>query len=266
MLPESSSSYEFFVVVYLLSPGKGVSMRQRARLLPLLLLTLCMGIFTFPASSSASIHSVHKGKPHFLWGRDHIQPHASNSNLIYHGGFVQEGTTRVFAIFWEPTGSSVSSSYNDLLTRYFNDVGGSSLYHNNTQYTGNSGNAPQNATLAGTWVDTAPYSSTPILLDADIQNEILHAMTVKGWVAGVNHMFFVYLASNEILCFDSNKTNCSAPRGNFCSYHFIFTPPGSSDPVVYAAMPYDGNDLAACYALNSSPNNDIDGRDQHHLS
>jgi len=171
---------------------------------------------------------------------------------------VQTGTAQVFAILWEPTGSSVSSTYNELLQRYFNDVGGSPLYHNNTQYTDKSGNAPQNATLTATWVDTAAYPSTPILFDSDIQNEILHAMSVNGWTAGVNHVFFVYLTLNELLCFDHSKTNCSAPLGGFCAYHFLFTPPGSSDPVIYAAMPYDGNALASCYALNTSPNNDID--------
>lgn len=172
------------------------------------------------------------------------------------------GTTQVFAIFWEPTGTFVGSTYNDLLKRYFGDVGGSPLYHNNVQYTDKSGKAPQNATLANAWVDTAAYPVNPnpfpvpvtILFDSNIQNEVTHAMSVNGWTAGINHIFFVFLALNSFLCVDSTFSACSAPIGGFCAYHSAFGT--TSNPTIYAAMPYAGNDLAGCYVLSSSPNND----------
>src|SRR5438067_691104 len=163
-------------------------MKQRVvLLLPLLSLLLCAGVFMQPISASAAAQQAHTGKPHFFWKQGHARPAAANNNLIYHKGPVETGTTQVYAIFWEPTGSVVSSTYNELLTRYFGDVGSSDLYHNNIQYTDNSNQAPQNATLANTWVDTAPYPphqspfASPVVFDSDIQNEVSHAMTVNGW-------------------------------------------------------------------------------------
>lgn len=87
-------------------------------------------------------------------------PNASSNNLAYGGGPVMAGTAQVYAIFWEPTGSTVSANYNSLILRYFGDVGSSGLYANNTQYTDATGAAPSNATLAGSWVDTSPYPSS----------------------------------------------------------------------------------------------------------
>ncbi len=76
-------------------------------------------------------------------------------------------TANAYAIFWEPTGSYVSPTYNSLIRRYFGDVGGSPLYHNNTQYTQTGGGFPNNAVLAGSWVDTAAYPSKT-LSDAQV--------------------------------------------------------------------------------------------------
>ena len=81
------------------------------------------------------------------------------NELFYHGGPVMGGTTNVYAIFWEPTGSFVSANYNSLILRYFGAVGGSPLYHNNTQYKDSKKNIPSNASLAASWVDTAAYPS-----------------------------------------------------------------------------------------------------------
>jgi hypothetical protein len=178
----------------------------------------------------------------------------TTSNLIYHGGPVMAGEMKAYAIFWEPRGSFVSASYNRLLKRFLRDIGDSGLYENNQQYTNASDQAPTGAELAGTFVDTSPYPSTPILQDADIRNEVTHAMSVKGWTPGITHLFLVYTALNEIICNPIFGT-CSAPVGPSCGYHFGF--PTSAGVVLYAALPYAGNDLAHCYGLSSSPNRDI---------
>jgi hypothetical protein len=166
------------------------------------------------------------------------------------------GSVQVFEIFWEPTGSTVDPSYHDLLTRYFTDVGTSPLYQNNTQYTDSTGNAPQSSALAATWVDTTtPYPANP-MLDSDIQSEVQNAVAMNGWAPSIDNIFFVYLASSEVLCFDAAHTACSGPNGQFCAYHSSFTLAGGNDPFIYSAMPYDGDTLNGCYALNTSPNND----------
>jgi hypothetical protein len=219
-------------------------------LLPLFALVLVAATLLLPSS----VHAAARGTPHFFWKKGYVNPNSGGGagNLLYHGGPVMTGTTKAYAIFWEPTGTFVSATYNSLLKRYFRDVGDSPLYENNEQYTDTSGGAPEDAVLANTWVDKSPYPSNPIF-DSDVQNEVVHAMNVNGWKPGIHHIFFVYTALNEFICADASRTECSAPIGGFCAYHSVFGTVAS--PIIYGAMPYDGSDLAGCYALSSSPNN-----------
>ena len=217
-------------------------MKQRPKLLLFLLLltlTLVAGLLMNPASAQAAPTS---GGP-------------TTSNLIYHGGPVMAGEMQAYAIFWEPGASFVSATYNKLLKRYLKDVGSSGLYHTNEQYTDSRGQAPTDAELAGTLVDTAPYPSTPFLQDSDIRQEVTHAMSVQGWKPGIRHLFLVYTALHEIIC-NSFFGTCSAPVGPTCGYHFGFGTPAGI--VLYAALPYAGNDLTQCYGLSGSPNRDAD--------
>jgi len=236
-------------------------MKQRPRLfflLPFLALALVAGAFMLPSTAHAAAASkVLKSNPRFMWAKGHTPKSGgpTNSNLTYHGGPVMAGKMQVFAIFWEPDGTFVSSTYNQLLKRYFRDVGGSSLYENNEQYTATGSTAPLNANLMNTWKDETPYPSNPIS-DADIQNEVAHAMSVNGWQPGITHMFFVYTTKNEIVCTGPSPADCSDPVGGFCAYHSAFGTVAA--PVIYGAMPYDGTDLAGCYGLSSSPNHDAD--------
>src|SRR5262245_34852846 len=114
-------------------------MRRRSGLLllmPLLALSLTVGMFMSPTSAAA--HTAAKkfhGNPHMFLTQGRSAQSGREANLIYHGGPVVANTMRVYAIFWEPDGTFVGPEYNSLLLRYFNDIGGSSLYANNRQYT-----------------------------------------------------------------------------------------------------------------------------------
>ncbi len=193
---------------------------------------------------SAKHHQHHA--PHFFFKKGYHGPgiYASGGNLNYGGGPVMGGTVNVYAIFWEPTGN-VSASYNSLIDRYFNDVNGTGLYNNNTQYTDSSGGVPSNETLVSTWVDNTPYPESP-LLDSDIQNEVSNAQNANGWSSSNDNIFFVFLEANQNLCFDSSQSQCASNA--FCAYHSYF---GTN--TIYAAMPY-----AASFSCNPgySPNND----------
>src|SRR5579859_1232245 len=101
---------------------------RRFSLLPLLTLALLVAALMGPLSASAAT----AGKGHLARTKQNSYS-ASASNLLYHGGPVMGGTAHAYAIFWEPTGSFVSSTYNSLITRYFHDIGPSPLYHNNIQ-------------------------------------------------------------------------------------------------------------------------------------
>ncbi|GCE16184.1 hypothetical protein [Tengunoibacter tsumagoiensis] len=187
-----------------------------------------------PLSASASAGAsqnvrflLHNGSTRSVTVNAKYAPLATN--LTYHGGAVEAGTTHTYAIFWQPT-NNVSSTYHSLIQRYFGDIGGSGLYNNNKQYKNSSGQYPSTTTFAAAWTDTRSYPESP-LLDSDIQNEVSHAQSVNGWSSSVNNIFFVFTQAGEDLCFDSSQSQCASNA--FCAYHSYF---GSN--TIYAAMPY----------------------------
>ncbi len=218
-------------------------MKRRVKILPLLpLLTISLLALAFMGPFSASAAAV--SHTHIFKTKQHTLA-LSGTNLTYHGGSVMVGTANVYAIFWEPTGSFVSSTYNSLILRYFGDVGGSGLYKNNSQYTQSGGGKTSNAVLGGSWVDTAAYPSGT-LQDSNIQSEVTHAQSVNGWTTSVDNIFFVFTAKNENIC---TQGVCSFSF--FCAYH------GNFGNTIYAAMPYTGTNLSAC-GVTHSPNGDVD--------
>ncbi len=222
----------------------------------------CLGLFTIaimtvialtPLSvSAASISATSARKPHLLLRSTLMKSNAVTplvANLTYHGGPVMTGTAHAYGIFWEPGGSSsVATNYNSLIDQYFGDIGGSSLYHNNIQYTNSSGSYASSAAFAASWVDTRAYPRSP-LLDSDLQSEVSHALSTEGWKSSINNIFFVFTQRGENICIDSSHSECAS--NYFCAYHSSF---GSN--TLYAAMPY-----AASFSCNPghSPNsNDAD--------
>ena len=205
--------------------------------------------FTPTTASAASIPATSSHKPHLLLHPVLMKPNVVTpfvTNLSYHGGPVMTGTTNAYAIFWEPTGN-VATNYNSLIQRYFGDIGGSSLYHNNIQYTNSSGGYASNATFAGSWVDTKAYPRSP-LLDSDIQSEVSRALSSKGWRSSSNNLFFVFTQRNENICIDSSQSECAS--NTFSAYHSNF---GST---LYATMPYAAS--FSCNPGHSPNNNDAD--------
>jgi hypothetical protein len=174
------------------------------------------------------------------------RPQTASQNLLYHNGPVMSRAMIAYAIFWEPTGSQVSASYHQLIEHYFQDVGTSALYHNNVQYSDSSGQAPTGASFGGSWIDRRPYPDST-LSDAQIQDEVRRALQMQGWSASLSHMFFVFTARGEKICYNSY---CSF--SSFCAYHGYF-----DKEIIYAVIPYTGSDLEAC-GVPSSPNHDSD--------
>jgi hypothetical protein len=109
---------------------------------------------------------------------------------------------------------------------------------------------PTVSALGGSWVDTAAYPSGR-LLDSQIPAEVTHAQAVNGWTPALNHMFFVFTAKHEDICFNDGVTCYS---NVFCGYHGSFGP--LVTPNIYSAMPYT-NSLPGCYS-GLTPNGDAD--------
>lgn len=163
---------------------------------------------------------------------------------LQYGGGPVELTNTSYAIFWEPTsGPQPDTGYNGLVSRYFQDIGGSALFGTTTQYYQTVNGPQQNianvSTLGGTVVDTTPYPDGD-LTDADIQAEVARVRSAHGWPAGVGHEFFVYTNPGAITI------------TNYCAYHGSFSSGGSD--VLYANMVYGGQ--PGC-APPSSPNNNL---------
>lgn len=234
-------------------------MRQRSlRLLahlPLILsfVVLSMAPLDAFATTTTSAHSsAAQPRPHFFWkpnlsGRQSGVVAAASNNVTWHAGPIMPGTTQVYAIFWEPTGN-VSPSYNSLLVRYFQDVGNTPLYHNNTQYLDTLrpfgiAEFPTNSVFAGSWVDRSAYPESP-LLDSDIRNEVTKfdlSLATSGPFGTIqapgalNTIFFVFTEAGQNLCYDSSHTQCES--NVFCGYHSAFNS-GLGFSATYAAIPY----------------------------
>jgi len=210
-------------------------------------MTLAMLLVAFAGPLTANAAAVNS-HAHIMGNKHSVTKFARGSNMTYHNGPVMTGTANIYAIFWEPTGSYVSPTYNSLILRYFGDIGGSSLYANNKQYTQTGGGFASNAVLASSWVDTGAYTSTTgTLQDSQIQAEVTHAQSVNGWSPSLNNIFFVFTAKGENICLGSS---CSFTT--FCAYHSNF---GSNN--LYASMVYTGTNLSAC-GVSTSPNSDFD--------
>ncbi len=207
-------------------------------LVPALVLAMILLPWLQTDASAASTQLSSHPQGMFLRTVPQSGQNGSGQNVVYHGGQVMNGTAKTYAIFWEPKGSKVSKTYNSLLLRYLNDVGNTKLYHNLVQYTDSKGKFPSSSKFGASWVDSQnPYPGS-VLTDAQIQNEVTHAMQVNGWTASLQHLFIVFTALNE------NNTSGTAYHANF------------NGDTIYAIVP----DIFASWHVipGASPNHDVD--------
>lgn len=187
--------------------------------------------------------------------------------LLYHSGGSVMPTAAIYSIFWVPPhlqnggSTSLSASYESLMTRLASDYAAHGIDNNNTQYfqiIGTTKTYVQNVgSNGGFYVDNSSFpasgctdSATPgnCINDAQIRSEIQKVMALQGWTGGLNHIFLLYTSSGEGSCFDSRSTLCAYVQ--YCAYHsFIY----ASAPVIYGNLPY-GNTSVCQRAGTPSPN------------
>ena len=173
-------------------------------------------------------------------------------NLSYHGGPVQHGST-AYAIYWVPSGYSVSSDYESIINRYFTDVAAdsgktSNVYYSDTQYSDSGGKISYAVTFGGPIVDNNPFpasgcsdtvsQTTVCLTDAQIQAEVQRVAANHG----LANEYFVFTPKNVGSCLDSSHCAFSY----YCAYHSSIGS-GSSE-ILYANMPYADTVPADCDA------------------
>jgi hypothetical protein len=185
---------------------------------------------------------------------------AGSSNLAYHNGPVMR-VNKTYAIYWVPSGFSVSPNYYSLNSGFLQNVAAASgassnVYYSDTQYYDTTGNIAYNSTLGGQILDTNPYPASGCsdqytrvcLTDAQLQAEIKRVIGAQGWTAGPNTMFFMYTPQNVGSCSGS-----SCAFSYFCAYHSWIG--SGSSVILYANQPYAAWVPSACDA-GQHPNGD----------
>jgi hypothetical protein len=179
--------------------------------------------------------------------------------LAYGGNGPIMRSVEIYVIYWtgalQSGGSaSLTSHYMSLESGLAADYAGHTLSSNNTQYYMKSTTPPTTqyisglsvmlgSSLAGTYIDKDPFPSSRCtdsftgkncITDAQLQAELTHVMSVKGWAGGLNKIFLVFTGQGEGSCFDSTSSQCSYTY--YCGYHSAIG--SGSSAVIYGNEPY----------------------------
>jgi hypothetical protein len=199
---------------------------------------------------------------------------SSTENLAHHGGPVLH-TNTTYAIYWVPSGSTVSAKYTSLINGFLANVAlasgySSTVFATDTQYYDSEGPITSKSTFGGSYVDTTTpipddcssgYQETGVTVsgcvtDADLQTEVNHVIAAAGWTPGPTKEFFLFTPRNVGSCLYSTSTECSFTY--YCAYHSSFTD-GLSRQVNYGNLAYpDSAEMGAPGACDSyqHPNGD----------
>ena len=153
-------------------------------------------------------------------------------NVTYHGGPVMR-TNTTYAIYWIPSGYSVSPKYESVINGYFQNVAAASgspddVNSVDTEYSDTTGPITGNSTFGGSVVDTHPFPTSECsdaglsvcLTDAQLQTEIDGVIKNKGWSGGASHLFFLFTPQDVGSCADAASTYCGFE--SYCAYHSFF--------------------------------------------
>jgi hypothetical protein len=190
--------------------------------------------------------------------------------LSYHGGPVMRADT-TYAIYWIPSGYSVSAGYESLIDGFFQNVASASgqadnIYSVTAQYADTTGPTAYQSSFGGAAVDTNPFpangctdGSLPVCLtDSQLQAEIDKEIKAKGWQAGLSHEFFLFTPSPVGSCTDSSSSTCA--YSYYCAYHGSFASSLGNGTVLYANMAYAAQpaDPGACDEFERPNGDDAD--------
>jgi hypothetical protein len=177
----------------------------------------------------------------------------------------------IYNIYWVPSGQSAPNE--DLINRFTSDIGGP-FVNLLAQY-----RVHNAVNFGGSWTDTKPVPAGPsinghhIYQDAsDIKGAISDAQNANPqWQPpGLSTLYLVYLPMHSELCFAGqgctftpNDSGPPVPGGGidhnraFCAYHSAYVDDNQpSSPIIYAAMPYDGDRIDSCGTNTVSPGYD----------
>jgi uncharacterized repeat protein (TIGR01451 family) len=165
------------------------------------------------------------------WGHPAPRPKTSLGilaidNLVNPGNNEIMPTTHTHLIFWVPTGLHFSGgttaatdlAYENQITAYFNDVGGSQILNTATQYSGKNGTVADTSDLASSVVDTTAYPHAGTTADPVTQSDLNSKVGTYVTGKGLSDMYFIFLPNNVIDC-DHAPPSASCNSNAYCAYH-----------------------------------------------
>ena len=189
---------------------------------------------------------------------------ARTNNLVYHNGPVMH-TNTVYAIYWIPSGFSVSANYKNIIDGFFQNVATdkgktTNVYYSDTQYSDTTGSIAYNSTFGGSVIDTNAFPAngcslysgvTKCLSDAQLAAEAQNVATAQGWGKGPSKLFFIFTPRNVGSC---SGTACAFTY--FCAYHSWAG--SGSNVLLYANQPYAMSGGAGCDSVQHPNGDDAD--------
>ncbi|GAC1445689.1 MAG: hypothetical protein NVSMB52_07770 [Chloroflexota bacterium] len=172
----------------------------------------------------------------------HVRAHAAK-NMPYRGGAVMHQPT-VYPIFWlpdgyhfHPDGSAHSDAdYENLVTQFLNDLGGTSFYSLLTQYSDSKGPVSNTLDVGDAIVDTTPFPGNRgtidhPLRDSEVRKEILNVIDQQQLDVNPSEtLFLVYTPFDLQVCSNGNPAKHQAPVCTYrpgnkgrCGYHSYMT-------------------------------------------
>jgi hypothetical protein len=189
--------------------------------------------------------------------------------LIFHGGPVMMTPSTsplvITAIFWAPSGHTMSSAYTSLITTYLSDVAAASGQNTNVfsvanEYFGSNGQIHYNVSVgaindtnalpssgcrvansdrSGIYADGTGYNAC--LDDAQLQSQINSVTAARGLPHNLSHIYVLFLPKAVESCFNGGSTTTPSnqctinhqPSAAYCAYHSDAT-----SSAIYANMPF----------------------------
>jgi PKD repeat protein len=192
--------------------------------------------------------------PGSVAGSRTAKPFSTSDNLSWNGGPVLHGV-KPYLIFWDPTGTGISSADRALYERFFADSAAASGQSTNVwgvdrQFTDSTGFADYSQSWTSTQAinDTHAYPTTgqctegsysgetACLYDAQLQAEVQRLITADSLPDGTTGqapLYFVVTPPTVNTCFSDNST-CA--DNYYCAYHSSFTD-SASNTVLYSDIP-----------------------------
>ncbi len=230
------------------------------------------GVFLRPGVGVAALNGAHVPAS----GR----VETANGNVEYHSGGPVLHSSAPYLIFWDPSGSGISTRSKTVLKQYLSDAAADSgaatdVFSVLRQYTDSSGFADYKQTFSASQaiLDTQPYPTptasgcttgtgySNCVTDAQIQAEVTRLIRTRPLPAGIGPnapIYFVITPKDTNIC--GSGLGC-ASNGDFCAYHSSFID-GSND-VLYSPVPFivwTVNPTKGCQADGTSayqsPNSD----------